>query len=317
MQYELLAAVDVGSNSFYLQIGRAAGERIEALESLREPVGLAAGLTADGELDYSTQSRALEALARFGERLRGFPPHAVRAVGTHALRVAKNAAQFLEAAEAALGFPIEVLDGAQEARLTYLGVAHSLPASSQRRLVVDIGGGSTEFIVGTGFDPMLIESLPLGCIGYSRRYFPDGRVEAASMNAAVVAAHEALQGIADTFRTAGWQEAVASSGSARAIAGVLQGFGWADGTLTVAGLARLSEHLIESGELARARLTGLHADQQAILPGALAIMIALFRSFGVGEMRVTDAALRQGVLYDLLGRLGRREPQGGTRTRVA
>src|SRR5262245_41501185 len=155
---DVLAAVDLGSNSFHLQVGRVVEGQIYPLDSMRESLRLGAGLTADKRIDRATQARAIEALARFGERLRGLPPSAVRAVGTNALRVAKNATQFLREARAALGFPIEVIAGREEARLIYLGVAHSMPASAQRRLVVDIGGGSTEFIIGTGYEPQLTES---------------------------------------------------------------------------------------------------------------------------------------------------------------
>ncbi|HEY6044530.1 MAG TPA: exopolyphosphatase, partial [Nitrosospira sp.] len=153
LAYSTLAAVDLGSNSFRLQVARVVGKQIYPLDSLREMVRLAAGLNAERRLDEESQARALDCLRRFGERLRGFPPHAVRAVGTNSLRVAKNAAVFLKRAEAAIGFPIEVISGYEEARLIYLGVAHSLPASRNNRLVMDIGGGSTEFIIGHRLKP--------------------------------------------------------------------------------------------------------------------------------------------------------------------
>src|SRR5262249_18812891 len=157
-RYDTLAAVDLGSNSFHLQIGRVVDGQIYPLDSLREVVRLGAGLTSEKRIDRATQAAALDALARFAERLRGFARPAVRAVGTNALRVAKNSPQFLREARAALGFPIEVISGREEARLIYLGVAHALPSASHRRLVVDVGGGSTEFVIATGLEPHLMES---------------------------------------------------------------------------------------------------------------------------------------------------------------
>src|SRR5918995_4304335 len=183
---DTLAAVDLGSNSFHLEIGRVVDRQIYPLDAVREVVRLGAGLTAEKRIDRATQAAALEALAKFGERLRGFPRPAVRAVGTNTLRVAKNAPQFLREARAALGFPIEVISGREEARLIYVGVSHSLPASAQRRLVVDIGGGSTEFIIGTGFEPQLTESLYMGCVSYSLKYFADGAIDKGRMKAAEI-----------------------------------------------------------------------------------------------------------------------------------
>jgi exopolyphosphatase/guanosine-5'-triphosphate,3'-diphosphate pyrophosphatase len=177
MAYELIAAVDLGSNSFRLQVGRIVANQIYPLDGLKEPIRLAAGLTADKRLDAASQQRGVEALSRFAERLRNFDPGAVRAVATNTLRVAKNATQFLEKAEAALGFPIEVIAGREEARLIYLGVAHTLANPQTRQLVVDIGGGSTEFIIGQNIDPIQLESLYMGCVSYSLRFFPDGRVD--------------------------------------------------------------------------------------------------------------------------------------------
>ena len=181
-EFSTIAAVDLGSNSFHCQVGRVVGDQVYPLDSLREPVRLGAGLTQDKRIDEDAQERALACLKRFGERLREFDKHAVRAVGTNTLRVAKNATAFVRKAEAALGFPIEVVAGRLETRLIYLGVSHELPASREKRLVVDIGGGSTEIIVGEGDEPQLTESLYMGCVSYSLRYFPEGKVEKSRMN---------------------------------------------------------------------------------------------------------------------------------------
>src|SRR5687767_11845288 len=216
-RHDTLAAVDLGSNSFHLEIGRVVGGQIYPLDAVREVVRLGGGLTVDKRIDRATQARALDSLAKFAERLRGFPRQAVRAVGTNTLRVAKNTPQFLREARAALGFPIEVISGREEARLTYLGVAHSMPAAAHRRLVVDIGGGSTELIIGTGLEPQLTESLYMGCVSYSLKFFAEGRIDKARMKTAELAARQELAHIVRPYRDAGWAEAVGSSGTARAM----------------------------------------------------------------------------------------------------
>jgi exopolyphosphatase/guanosine-5'-triphosphate,3'-diphosphate pyrophosphatase len=303
VQFDSLAAVDLGSNSFHLQVGRVVDDQIYLLDSLREPVRLGAGLTRDKRIDRATQLRALEALSRFGERLRGFPPAAVRAVGTNTLRVAKNAAQFLDDAQAALGFPVEVIFGREEARLIYVGVSHTLPPAPDRRLVVDVGGGSSEFIIGTGYEPEATESLPIGCVSYSLKFFPDGRIEKAAMKRAELAASNEIERIVKEFRRMGWKQAVGSSGTARSIAAILAETGWARGTITAQGLDRLRSQFLKAGEVARLALPGLRADRAAILPGGLAILTAAFDGLGLEELEVSEGALRQGVLYDLLGRV--------------
>src|SRR4030081_1652436 len=189
-RHDTLAAVDLGSNSFHLQIGRVVDGQIYPLDAVREGVRLGGGLTAEKRIDRATQAKALEALAKFGERLRGFSRQAGRVVGPNALRIAKNSPQFLREARATLGFPIEVISGREEARLIYVGVAHSMPAAAHRRLVVDIGGGSTEFVIGTGLEPQLTESLYMGCVSYSLKYFPGGRIEKSAMKAAETAARQ-------------------------------------------------------------------------------------------------------------------------------
>src|SRR5712671_2055543 len=238
-RHDTLAAVDLGSNSFHLQIGRVVDGQIYPLDAVREVVRLGAGLTAEKRIDRATQSAALDTLARFAERLRGFARQAVRVVGTNALRVAKNSPQFLREARAVLGFPIEVISGREEARLIYLGVAHSMPAAAHRRLVVDIGGGSTEFIIGTGLEPQLTESLYMGCVSFSLKYFPGGKIDKQRMKAAEVAARQELGGIVRTYRAAGWDEAVGSSGTARSMENILRENGFAEEGLTRDGLDRL------------------------------------------------------------------------------
>jgi exopolyphosphatase/guanosine-5'-triphosphate,3'-diphosphate pyrophosphatase len=311
-RHDLLAAIDLGSNSFHLAIGRVVDGQIYPLDSLREAVRLGGGLTAEKRIDRATQARALEALAKFGERLRGFPKQAVRAVGTNTLRVAKNAPQFLREAREALGFPIEVIAGREEARLIYVGVAHSLPAGEQRRLVVDIGGGSTELIIGTGLEPRLTESLYMGCVSFSLKYFPDGQVDKPRMKAAELAARQELSGIVKEYRAAGWQEAVGSSGTAKALADLLAQNGFSESGITRDGLERLRSLLVKLERSDPDTLPGLRADRAPVLPGGVAIMLAVFDELRIESMQVSDGALRQGVLYDLLGRVEHRDMREAT-----
>jgi exopolyphosphatase/guanosine-5'-triphosphate,3'-diphosphate pyrophosphatase len=309
---DTLAAVDLGSNSFHLEIGRVVDGQIYPLDAVREVVRLGGGLTADKRIDRATQARALESLARLAERLRGFARNAVRAVGTNTLRVAKNSPQFLREARQALGFPIEVISGREEARLIYLGVAHALPAAAHKRLVVDVGGGSTEFIIGSGFEPQLTESLYMGCVSYSLKYFPEGRIDKARMKAAELAARQELAGIVRAYRAAGWDEAVASSGTARSLGNILRENGFAAEGLTREGLERLRSLLIKQENADPGRIAGLRPNRAPVLPGGLAIMSALFDELGVEAMKVSDAALRHGVLYDLLGRVEHRDMREAT-----
>jgi len=305
MSYELIAAVDLGSNSFRLQVGRVVGNQIYPLDGLKEAVRLAAGLKADKTLDGAAQLRGLAALSRFGERLRGFDPGAVRAVATNTLRVAKNAPEFLEAAEAALGFPIEVIAGREEARLIYLGVAHTLPNPSTQQLVVDIGGGSTEFIIGRNIQPRKLESLYMGCVSFSLRYFPGGQIDKQRLKEAMLAARTELAAIGQPYRETGWEEAVGSSGTAKAITDLLELNNLnPDGAtgITREGLHKLREIMVKAGAMDRMTLEGLRPDRIPVMPGGVAIMSAVFEEFGLERMVFSDGALRLGVLYDLLGR---------------
>jgi exopolyphosphatase/guanosine-5'-triphosphate,3'-diphosphate pyrophosphatase len=311
-RHETLAAVDLGSNSFHLQIGRVLEGQIYPLDAVREVVRLGGGLTAEKRIDRATQAQALEALAKFGERLRGFPRSAVRAVGTNALRVAKNAPAFLREARQALGFPIEVVSGREEARLIYLGVAHSLEPSAERRLVVDVGGGSTELIVGTGIEPQLTDSLYMGCLSYSLKYFAEGRIDKGRMKAAELAARQELAGIAAQYRAAGWKDAVGSSGTARSIEAILHDNGFADTGITREGLDRLRDRLVKLERADPDRIGGLRPNRAPVLPGGVAILRAVFDELGLEAMQVSEGALRHGVLYDLLGRVEHRDMREAT-----
>ncbi|MBI5658732.1 MAG: exopolyphosphatase [Nitrosomonadales bacterium] len=311
-QQPTLAAVDLGSNSFRLQIARVENDQLYMLDGLREPVRLAAGLTQDKRLDREAQQRALACLQRFGERLRGLPREAVRAVGTNSLRVAKNAAEFLRPAEAALGFPIEVIAGREEARLIYLGVAQGLPHSDDRRMVMDIGGGSTEFIIGSSLEPRKLESLYMGCVSYSLRYFPGGELSKSNLKQAELAARNELQTIAVEFSRGNWNVALGSSGSARMLCDIVEMSGYSGGGITRDGLEQLRAQLLKAGNVRRLDLPGLKPDRVPVLPGGFAIMYAAFCELGIEQMQPALGALREGVLYDLLGRFHRHDMRDAT-----
>ncbi len=305
MSYELIAGVDLGSNSFRLQLGRIVGDQIHPLDDLKERVGLASGLTRERILDHASQQRALDALRRFGQQLRGFAPEQVRAVATDAMRVARNADLVLQQAEAALGFPIEIIGGREEARLIFIGAANALPKATHRRLVVDIGGGSTELVIGQGLEPLLMESLFMGGINFRQRFFPDGKVDGKRFSAAELSAARQIEAVVADYRRCGWQEAVGASGSAQELADVLELNGlnpdFCSG-ITRQGLARLRAMIIAAGAAEQLPLKGLRSERLHIFPGALAIMSAVFSSFELEEMTYSAGALPLGVLHDLRSR---------------
>jgi exopolyphosphatase / guanosine-5'-triphosphate,3'-diphosphate pyrophosphatase len=302
---ELLAAVDLGSNSFRLLIGRVElgplGEQIQPIDSLKESVRLAAGLMPDGTLDAEAQTRGAQALMRFGERLRSFNPQKVRAVGTNTLRIAKNTSDFLSTAQAALGFPIEVISGSEEARLIYMGAAHAMALDNKQRLVVDIGGGSTECIIGQNYAVQALESVVVGCVSMSRRYFPDGQVDKKNFDKAVLSARDAFAPIAKQYRSQGWDYSVGSSGTAKALTQVAQAH-LQQNHLTLEGLEELAAQLIRVGHVDRLRIEAIKPERRPVLAGGLAVMLAVFRELRIESMDYCNGALRQGVLYDLLGR---------------
>ena len=300
--YDTLAAVDLGSNSFRLEVARVAGDQLYPLDSLKETVRLAGGLGDDKLLDEAAQTRALACLHRFGERLRGLSPEAIRCVGTSTLRIARNADAFIPRAERALGHPIEIVAGREEARLIYLGVAHSLPASPDRRLVVDIGGGSTEFIIGHGLKPHERESLHMGCVNFSQRFFAGGVVDKAALKAAEVAARVEVERIAREFSKDNWQQAVGSSGTARALREILEQNGWSPRGITADGLAQLRSQFVKAGHVDALELPGLTRDRRPVIAGGFAIMAGLFAELDIEQMDVAETAMREGILYDLLGR---------------
>jgi exopolyphosphatase/guanosine-5'-triphosphate,3'-diphosphate pyrophosphatase len=310
--YDTLAAVELGSNSFRLEVARMAGDQLYPLDSLKETVRLAGGLGEGKRLDDATQERALACLHRFGERLRGLSPEAIRCVGTSTLRIARNADVFIPKAEIALGHPIEIVAGREEARLIYLGVAHSLPASPDRRLVVDIGGGSTEFIIGHGLKPHECESLHMGCVNFSKRFFANGVIDKAALKAAEMAARVEVERIAREFSRGNWQQAVGSSGTARALREILEQNGLSEKGITADGLARLRSLMVKAGHIDALELAGLRGDRRPVIAGGFAIMAGLFAELGIEQMDVAETAMREGILYDLLGRFHEQDMREAT-----
>jgi exopolyphosphatase/guanosine-5'-triphosphate,3'-diphosphate pyrophosphatase len=305
MEYEQIAAVDLGSNSFRLEVGRVVDDQIYSLDSLKETVRLASVLTREKRLDEEAQRRGLDTLGRFAERLRGFAPESVRAVATNTLRVARNSGDFMRQAEAALGFPIEIIGGREEARLIYIGVAHAVLPGRGKRLVVDIGGGSTEFVIGRKFEPLLVESLFMGCVSHSMRFFPDGGIDKKRFAEAEIAAAREIESIVGEYRAFGWNEAVASSGTAKAAAEILELNGLnPDGApgISRAGVEGLKARLIRAGRASALKLPGLRADREPVLAGGVAILSAVFSVLDLSCMSYAEGALRLGVLYDMLGR---------------
>jgi len=312
----LLAAVDLGSNSFRLSIGRVVQEdgmaHLYTVDRLRESVQLAGGLDENNRLSDESIARAITILKRFGERLAGFPPARVRAVATNTFRVATNIADVLPLAQQALGFPIAVISGREEARLIYLGVANELPPAQENRLVVDIGGGSTELIIGKGFEPLRLSSLFMGCVSHTRRFFPDGRITEDGMRQAVVAAQRELEGIASQYRKTGWREAYGSSGTAKGLLAILMENGWSQQGLTLEGMQALRAKLVRDGKVNMRELPGLRPERAPVLAGGLAIMLAVFQELNITHMLPGDGALRAGVLYDMLGRAAHHDKRDET-----
>lgn len=299
----LMAAVDLGSNSFHLAIARLDHGVIRVTESLSEKVQLAAGLDADGNLNAAAQARGLACLSRFAQQLHGVEPMRLRIVATNALRVAKNAREFVRQAEQILNHPIEIIAGREEARLIYVGVSQTL-ASQGKRLVVDIGGGSTEFIIGEGVKPLLTESLHMGCVSFTQRYFPDGMLSAKALDRAITAAKQEISGIQTTYEDMGWDSAVGSSGTIKAVRSVVQQLGWAstDGRITADSMVKLRERILQVRDVRDLELPGLKEDRRLIMPAGFAIVAAIFDAFRLDTLDYSDGALREGVLHDLLGR---------------
>ena len=298
-----VAAVDLGSNSFHMMVARADGADLQVIDRLREPVRLAAGLDADKRLRPDAAHRALACLQRFGQRLRDIPAERVRAVGTNTLRRLRRSADFHAAAEAALGHPIEIISGVEEARLVYGGVTHGMGRQQPRRLVVDIGGGSTELIIGRGPAPRLMESVSLGCVIHTQRFFEDGDITPARFKRARLAARVEMEFLERPYRRAGWDLALGSSGTIRGIWRVLMAQNWSDGDITREGLEKLVDLTLSRNHVDEIDFPALREDRRPVFVGGLAVLAGVFDSLAISRMATSERALREGVVYDLLGRL--------------
>ncbi len=305
----VLAAVDLGSNSFHLVVARYTHGQLVVIDRLRESVRLGAGVDDEGRLDREVAARALACLERFGQRLRDMRARDVRVVGTSALRTARSKQSFLERARVALGHPIEIVSGMEEARLIYSGVAHTLSVDADRRLVVDIGGGSTEVIIGEGFKPLELTSLHVGCVRLSQKIFGDGRISEKRMRRARLATQVELEPVQQSFVRRGWDKSFGSSGTLRAIGECLKEMDPAATSITTDGLAELQSLLERAGHIRDIRLLAIDDERRAVFPGGVAILAELFSAFDIDEMRVADGALRDGLLHDMVGRLTDKDPR--------
>lgn len=301
-----LAAIDLGSNSFRLEIGRVDHGQIQRAEYFKETVRLGNGLDSARNLTYEAMQRGWEALARFGERLAGFERAQVRAVATQTLREARNREEFLLRARTVLGFGIDVIPGREEARLIYQGVAHLLPrnemADSERRLVVDIGGRSTEMIIGSGLQAQTTESYRVGSVAWSMKHFPDGQFSASAFRVAEIAAKAVMDDALNNYTRDQWDTAYGASGTIGAVGDLVAAAGGRAGVVTRADLDWLLDRLLKAGSADRLRLDGLREDRKPVIGGGLAVLRALFDLLSIDEMRVAQGALRHGVLYELLER---------------
>ena len=301
---EVIAAVDLGSNSFHMVVGELRHGQLTIIDRLRETVRLAEGLSRTGDLSAAARERALDCLARFGERLQDMHAGSVRAAGTSTLRRAREDSGFMAKAEAALGHPIEVISGIEEARLIYMGVVHSLPLNDGLRLVLDIGGGSTELILGQGPNPRALESTHLGCVSMTERCFPDGRITRAAFDKARIAARLELRPVKAFFRDADDIEAIGASGTLRATERVATELGIIEShALTMTAVEELIERVLQFDSIETLSLSGLSERRAQVWPGGLAIVAELFGALKIDELHVSDGALREGLLYDLFGRL--------------
>jgi len=306
---DLLAAADLGSNSFHLVVARYDKGTPRLIDRVRESVRMAAGIDDDGHLDPDYQERALDCLARFGQRIAGIPGPHVRAIATNSVRRLADPEDFLTRAEQALGQPVDVVSGREEGRLIFLGVSHGLPRARHRRLVIDVGGGSTEFIIGRGLEPLQTESVQVGCVASTLRFFPGGRLSRERWQRAQDEIGLQLQQFAADFREMGWGEAVGSSGTAKSIGTLVEAMKLSDDGVHPENLSTLRERLLAFGRIEDIDLPGLSPERAPIIAGGVAILEAAFRELRIRTLQVSEIAMREGVLWDLLGRSSDRDPR--------
>ena len=302
-QPEIIAGVDLGSNSFHMVVGELRHGQLAIIDRIKETVRLAEGLSSSGDLSADARQRALDCLSRFGERLREMHARSVRAAGTSTIRHAREDSGFMSEAEERLGHPIEIISGIEEARLVYTGVTHSLPPTDGVRLVTDIGGGSTEIILGQGATPKALESLHMGCVSMTERFFPEGKITRAGFNSARMAARLELRPVKAFFRGVNGMQAIGTSGTILSVERVAQELGLAEIGITLDTIEALIERVLCFENTAEISLKGLSDRRAQVWPGGLSILAELFSTLRIDEMRISDGAVREGLLYDLLGRL--------------
>ncbi|MDX7797828.1 exopolyphosphatase [Aeromonas caviae] len=302
MDNSLYAAVDLGSNSFHMVIARLTEGRMQIIDRIKERVRLAEGMDEQRRMSPEAMARGLDCLALFAERLTNIKPDQIRIAGTYTLRRASNARDFVREAAKVLNHPIEIISGQEEARLIYQGVAHTQHIEGQV-LVVDIGGGSTELIIGEGFSPLALTSRKMGCVSFTQSFFGNGKLGEKAFNAAVLEAQHQLAPIINQYRKLGWQSCLGSSGSIRTVRDVLQGEEWTDGAITLVGLERLKEEMLKHKRVDQLKLAGLTEERQGVFAAAVAILLGLFTSLPIERMEYSDGALREGLLYEFEERL--------------
>lgn len=313
----LVAAVDLGSNSFHMIVAELHGTELRVVDRLREMLRFASGLDSRSRITPEAARRALACLGRFGQRLQALKTEQVRAVGTNTLRHAHNAGQFLKRAATALGHPIEIISGVEEARLIYRGVTSGMPAGDEQRLVVDIGGGSTEIVIGRGTHPLLLQSLGMGCVGTTDAHFSRPVATRRDFRDALLGARQQLEPVQAELRREGWQRTIGSSGTIRAIESVCRNLGWQQDGITLDCLQRLSERVIRQGHLSKPSLPGLSAERVPVFSGGLVVLTAVFEALDIKRMEVSSHSLREGVLQDLVGRLKGQDARSDTVERLA
>lgn len=302
MDNSLYAAVDLGSNSFHMVIARLNEGRMQIIDRLKERVRLAEGMDEQRRMSDEAMARGLDCLSLFAERLTNIKPDQIRIAGTYTLRRASNARAFVSEAAKVLNHPIEIISGQEEARLIYQGVAHTQHVEGQV-LVVDIGGGSTELIIGEGFEHRALTSRKMGCVSFTQSFFANGKLSEKAFNNAVLEAQHQLAPIINQYRKLGWQSCLGSSGSIRTVRDVLQGEEWTDGSITLAGLERLKAEMLKHKKVDQLRLAGLTEERQGVFAAAVAILLGLFTSLPIERMEYSDGALREGLLYEFEERL--------------
>lgn len=311
-----IAAIDLGSNSFHMVIARIVNGALQVLGRLKQRVHLADGLDSNNMLSEEAMERGIACLALFAERLQGFPEENVCIVGTHSLRQAANAEEFLKRAAKVIPYPIEIISGHEEARLIFMGVAHTQPEKG-RKLVIDIGGGSTEMVIGEDFDPLLVESRRMGCVSFARQFFPNGEISKDNFQRARLAAAQKLENMAWQYRIQGWQAALGASGSIKAAHEVLIALGEKDGLITAERLELLRNEVLKYKRFSELALPGLSEDRQAVFVPGLSILCGVFDALAIKQLRLSDGALREGVLYEMEGRFRHQDIRSRTARSLA